>query len=417
MTSWPTLNLWADLQSTKDAMASQPADPRTSGGWTNIGAYVTSVQIQRGMSRYDGPVIRYAPGTFNATLRNDDQRFDPLDPSPTYPAGAVEPLRGLALQASWAGSHYKLWRGATDEWKPAYPVKGKTSTVQLVGIDALTQAGRFDFDNPSGVSGGGVGTVTGTWVADAILQAPQVYWQYGWSPVNQGLVTDGHQGWTGNALAEAYKAVDAELGELYVTGAADLVFRPRHAVITETRSNTSQATFQPGTTLPFTDVMVSYDDLGVRNTIQAARSGGTTQLKTDTTSRGKYGHRSYGNTGLIVQSDAEAADWAGIVLTLSKNADVRIDQLTIDPQSAPSTLFPQVLTRELGDRITVAFTPPGGSAVSRQAIIRGITHAIGLTSWRTTWQLEDATKYDAADTSFLRFDDATLGKFDTGRFG
>jgi hypothetical protein len=417
MTTWPALNLWADLQATKDTMAGQPADPRTSGAWTNIGAYVSGVTVVRGMSRYDGPVIRYAPGTLTAQLQNADQRFDPLDPSPTYPAGAVEPLRGLALQASWSGTHYKLWRGATDVWTPTYPVNGKAAIVQLSGLDALTQAGRFDFDNPSGVSGSGAGTQTGTWISEAMVEAPQVFWQYGWSPVNQGIATPGHNGWTGNCLAEAYKAVDTELGELYLSGAADLVFRPRWAIVTDARSNTSQATFDPSTSLPFSDLTVSYDDHGVRNTVIGQRTGGVAQLKTDAVSRGKYGLRNFSNTSLAVQTDGDAGDWAGLVLLLSKDATARIESLTIDPQSAPATLFPQVLTRELGDRITVAYTPPGGSGISRQVIIRGISHTVTLTSWRTVWALEDATKYDATDVHPFTFNDATYGKFDTGRLG
>lgn len=213
MATWPTLGLWIDLQATKDAFGSQPADPRTSGGFTNVGAYVESVTVTRGMSRYDGAVIRYQPGSFSAVLRNDDQRFDPLDPSPTYPAGAIEPLRGLALQASWAGSHYKLFRGATDAWMPRYGLNGNTSTVVLAGIDQLGQAARFVFDNPSGIGGTGAGVLTGTWVNEALVEAPGVYWTQAWSPVNQGEATSGHQGWTGNVLGEAMKA---EIGRAHV---------------------------------------------------------------------------------------------------------------------------------------------------------------------------------------------------------
>jgi hypothetical protein len=393
VTSWPTLNLWADLQATKDAPGSQPADPRTSGGWTNIGAYVNAVTVTRGMSRYDGPVIRYQPSSLSAQLRNDDARFDPFGSS-TYPAGVIEPTRGLAFQATWSGTHYKLWRGATDVWTPTYPLNGNAGVVKLDGIDQLTNAGRFDFDNPSGISGSGAGTLAGTIINNALVEAPGVFWSQGWSPINSGVATQGDTGWTGNVLAHVLAAVDTELGELWIDGAGAAVFRLRNAVLNDARSNTSQATFAPGGSLPFASLVVVYDANNVRNTIQAANVGGVVQLATDAVSRGKYGPRSYARTDLIARTDAEAQDWAGLVLALSKDADVRIEQLTIDPQSAPATLFPQVLTRELGDRITVNFTPPGGSLVSRACIIRGITHAIGLNSWRTSWALEDASRYD-----------------------
>lgn len=393
MTTWPALNLWADLQATKDSPIGQPADPRTSGGWTNIGAYVESASITRGMSRYDGPVIRYAPGTFSAQLRNDDARFDPFDSS-VYPDGAIEPLRGLAMQASWSGTHYKLWRGATDVWTPTYPLAGNAGVVKLDGIDGLTQMARWDENNPSGISGGGPGTSTGAWVNDTLAAPGGVRMTLGYT-TSDGIITSGHSGWTGNALAEAYKAVDTELGELYLDGNAAAVMRFRNAILTESRSNTSQATFEPGTGLPFADLVVAYDDHGVRNTVTASYAGGVEQLVDNATSRGKYGLRFYSNTALVHTTDNESLDWAGMVAYLAGLADPRVEQLVIDPQAAPSTLFPQVLSRELGDRITVEYTPPGGSALVRDAIIRGITHAIGRNSWRTTWTLEDATKYDA----------------------
>lgn len=392
MTTWPTLNLWADLQASKDAVISQPADPRTSGSWTNVGAYVTGCTITRGMSRYDGPVIRYAPGVFSAQLRNDDGRFDPFDSS-AYPAGAIEPLRGLAMQASWSGTHYKLWRGATDVWTPTYPANGNAGVVKLDGIDQLTQAGRFDFDNPSGISGSAGNQRTSSRIESVLAEAPGVFFSI--AGANVGQLLQPNQGWTGNVLAQALLAIDTELGEMYLDGAAALQIRLRHAMLTDARSNTSQATFEPGTSLPFDDLTVTYENAGVRNTVTATNVGGAQQLATDSASRSKYGLRRLNRSDLIGLTDADAADWAGLVVALAKDADVRIEQLVIDPQAAPSTLFPQVLTRDLGDRITIVFTPPGGTELTRDCIIRGITHAIGLDSWRTTWQLEDAARYDA----------------------
>jgi hypothetical protein len=80
----------------------------------------------------------------------------------------------------------------------------------------------------------------------------------------------------------------------------------------------------------------------------------------------------------------------------------------------PTNLFPQVLAREIGDRIKVVRYPPGGgSPISREVFIRGISHETTGATWITTWSLQSATKYG----SFFALDHPVLGLLDQNALG
>src|SRR6266496_6239787 len=78
-------------------------------------------------------------------------------------------------------------------------------------------------------------------------------------------------------------------------------------------------------------------------------------------------------------------DWSSDVC--SSDLELRFDTLTIKPMSDPNNLFPQVLGREIGDRIRIVRRPPGGGTITRDVFIRGIEHSVDARAreWVTTW--------------------------------
>jgi hypothetical protein len=164
-----------------------------------------------------------------------------------------------------------------------------------------------------------------------------------------------------------------------------------------------------GSELPFDGVTLEYDDETLVNLVRIAREGGTQQTAQDATSQTKYLVHTHERTDLLMQTDTAALDYANFVLFQSKDAELRFSELVVNPLRDETNLFPQVLGRDIGDRITVKLTPPGGgSRISRDVFIRGIEHEITPDTWRTRWTLQSATKYD-----FLVLDHATLGKLDS----
>lgn len=347
--------------------------------------------VKRGVSRFDGIYGRAEAGTMQITLDNSDRRFDPTNlAGPYVAAGAtqVKAGRAIRLRAIWASVTYDLFRGFVDEPRLTYVQRGPATTT-LTATDGTAAVANYDQNGGATV---GAGEDTGARI-NRILD------NMGWPAVERniavGKTTVQGTDLSANAWAEIVLTSDTELGEVYFDVDGKLTFRNRHALSTDTRSNTPQAVFgdaDDGIELGFVDVELTADLNQTRNVIRAGRVGGTQQIVEDASSIAEYRRRTWQRSDLLHQTDTEVADYARYVLSLLKNNELRIATLRVDPLADPTRLFPHVLGRKLGDRITVKFTPPGGGTrISRDVFIRGIDHSIGLDTWQTTFALQDAT--------------------------
>lgn len=187
-----------------------------------------------------------------------------------------------------------------------------------------------------------------------------------------------------------------------------------------------QAAVYAGTALPAARVLAHYqaaqselayaavgrasDDTTIGNDIQATRVGGTLQEVQSAASIAKYLFaRSYARSDLILQNDSDALNWAQWVAYIAAFGEDRFETLQVDPAADPYNLWPQVLGREIGDRIQIWNRPAGvASPIGKDCFITGITHAWDsvASSWLTTWTLMDASKYG----SFLTLGNPTLGR-------
>jgi hypothetical protein len=314
----------------------------------------------------------------------------------------------IRIRATWDGVGYDLWKGFADEWKLDYNMPA-VATTELTGTDGTKVISNYD--SVAGATVGG-GETTGARINRILDNAG---WPAADRDIDTGRTTVQSTDLSSNAWTEILLTSDTEIGETYFDAAGRLVFRNRHAIITETRSITPQAIFGEGAGgLAYDAITIANDDTQVRNIIRISRVGGTLQTVEDADSIARYLRKTWGRSDLLMETDDEAADYAGYVLALSKNAELRFDSIRIDPTADPDNLWPQVLGRELGDRITILFCPPGGGAtIERDVFIRGIRHDIGAQTWATTWTLQDASAQFFSQELALILDNATLGKLDT----
>ena len=216
----------------------------------------------------------------------------------------------------------------------------------------------------------------------------------------------------GSALDYLQTLHDTEQGQMYMgldgalssDGVFKFVWRQRHALITASRSNTSQATFSDSGALRYADLELSYDETKVYNEARVTRTGGADQVTQDATSQGRYFRRTYEKSGLLYSSDNDSFDHATWAVNRYKDPATRIEAVIIKPLDNPSGLWPQVLGREIGDRITVE-----RNGVSKEVIIEGKEIDYDGEDWTTTfrcspadlgpyWLLDDAT-FSVLDTS------------------
>jgi hypothetical protein len=374
--------------------------------------------ITRASTREQGPVIIYEGGTSASVFDNSDARFSPDNLSGPYVAAGVSrvrPMIPVRHRAVWAGVTYPLYRGFAQSFDPGEDQGPDYATMTLTAADAfLVLAGAA----LPAAAAAGAGELSGARVSRILDAAGWYDAARGMSAVSAGA--SGVQATTLGATALELLQVTAasEIGALYVDAEGKVTFRGRHDVLTDPRSATVQAVFgdRPGTVqadgteLYYSAVTRPATDLSLANDIQATRDGGAMQEVRDAASIARYLFaRTYGRSDLILQTDAEALNWAQYVAYITAAGTPEFDAITTIPAADPDSLWPVVLGLEIGDRIQVWRRPPGmASPVTRDCLIRGITHVIEAGTWEVTFSLQDASRY-----SFLTLDDPILGRLDS----
>jgi hypothetical protein len=387
--------------------------------WTDISAYVQQGHTDRLTTRQQGPLTVFQGGNATFTLNNADGRFDPQNLSGPYVTGGVTQIRPMIpvrVRVTWAGVTYYVWQGFAISWIPPAENFGPVYDQTV-----LTAGDGFRvFANVTTAASGpvGAGEATGTRINRILAAAGWYSGARGMSVLATGNSTVQAYGGNDTALNLLQACADSEVGELYCDAQGRVVFRQRTDILEETRSNTAQGVFggSPGTPhisgweLEATLLSRPDDDTTMANDIQAQIVGSSNQQEVkDATSIATYLFpRTYQRTDLILQTDADALSWAEYVLYLAKDDEFRFDQVTITPGVDSANLYPQVLGRDLGDRIEVWKRPPNVPGYSKDLFIRGITHDWTPLFWQTTWGTQNAARY-----SFLTLDNEALGVLDS----
>lgn len=198
-----------------------------------------------------------------------------------------------------------------------------------------------------------------------------------------------------SAFSALQKVADSEFGELWITADGKVRLVGRTGLL----NIAPVATFgDAGAELGYVDMDPDYSDQVIRNKVTISRENGVAQTSSDATSITNYLTHSYVSDGLQHNSDQTSKDAADFFVSEYKDPLYRMSSLEIAPQGDPTNLYPQVLGRELNDRITIKRRPQGvGSAISQVSVIEGISHTFGPKAWRTSWQVSPA--YAGADAT------------------
>ena len=351
--------------------------------WVDRAAKSRTITINRGMSRFDGPIFRSDAGTLTSVLDNRTRIFDPAA------SADIVPDRSIRSQAVLGATTYDMFTGIVHAWELAYPTKSSTgdATTTVAANDGIGQLTSLNVveDRPSESTGARIQAL-----------ANIVGWPASLTSIDPGVTIMPSAGQTVSAWSAMLEAADSEMGELYVEADGTLTFRDRNRIVSEARSRTSQATFgdNPGE-LKFSDVQLSFNDSLIRNQVTITYDdAGDSVTAADSASQQSYGVWSYALQVKITDPNT-VASYARFLVALYAQPTPQFTSLVIQPRRDGTNLWPQVLGRKLGDRITVAFQPPGGgSRISHDCFIRGIQHVISPGfDWVTTFTLQDASAW------------------------
>ena len=361
-------------------------------GTVDITDYVISAGMFHGRSR---EVDRYdARGTF--VLDNWDGRFTPGNSSSPYASGGanfVRPRVRINVRAVWAATTYYLHAGRATVWQDDWKAQGFDPTVTLSTTGLISDLARW-IGQPLATPVGSE-EFSGARV-DRILTAAS--WAGGTS-IGTGLVRLAETDLGGNGITLLEQVIDAEGGAFWIDPDGTAVFEDRAALVANSRSNSSQVTFSQASVF-FRDARPSSGEDTLYNVITIGRAGGAEQTATDATSVAAYGALSYARTGLPALDDVDSMAVAEYNLARFKDPDARVAELTIDPASSPTLMWPHALGRRIRDRATVtAYVPRSATTESESVFIEGVGHQISQNSWTTSFTFSNAAPWNGFTTS------------------
>jgi len=192
-----------------------------------------------------------------------------------------------------------------------------------------------------------------------------------------------------SALEHLQKVAESEFGALYTRADGTVRLEGRQGLVNQPTLGTFTDTY--GSNDSIRALVPEYGDELIRNEAIVSRADGAAQVVRNTASVSEYLLHSYTLDGLIHKDDSLSRSMAELIVSEYATPVRRIGRLDLMPQYQPAVLFPQVLARELTDRVTVQYRPVAtGADVVRSCVIEGISHEFGNKSWSTTWSLSPA---------------------------
>ena len=376
----------------------------TSQTFTDVSAYIREFSIDRGRQH---DLADYQTGTASVVLDNADDRFNPLNTSSPYydsstGATKISPFKQVKISGAYDGTTTVLFRGFIQSYPESFGGQGADSSVRINCVDAFkifnlnTIGARGWKLGSAGFSNLGQSTRLGYVDSQELSSAriSRLLDAFGWSSTDRQISTGDLQVKAGQTvdtnLLTAMKDVEtAEQGQFYISADGKATFRDRN--YKRTQQFTSQATFGNGVgELPFSDVITTLDDSKILNIISVARDGGIEQIVQDTDSIAKFGARQDSLSNTLNVSDADALAIAEQRLAQFSNTGVRIEGLIVNPL-ANTSLWNQVLIRELGDKITIKVPTTVSTVMDFDVHLDRISHSVSAVNQTWTWQLRTSS--------------------------
>jgi hypothetical protein len=141
--------------------------------------------------------------------------------------------------------------------------------------------------------------------------------------------------------------------------------------------------------LPYVDLVIEYNDVDIVNEAKITREDGEPQTAKDTASQATYLKREV-EIDTLADRDSDAKAFAEWIIYKHKQPKTRVREIRIRAQNDPTNLLPQVLQREIGERVKVRRRPPPDNVMQEyDVVIEGIQQVITPGTWETTFWLSD----------------------------
>lgn len=320
---------------------------------------------------------QFNTGTASIRILDQNGNFNPQNPASPYYT-YLSPMRKIAITATYLGITYPIFAG--------YITSYNTSTPKFTGDLVYTTISAVDgfrlFQNAQffGVTGAAAGQTTGTRITKIL---DTIGWPASMRDIDTGLTTVQDDPATQRTALQALQTVaTTEYGAIYMGADGKAVFQDR-TVTTASVAGTPKVFADDGTGIGYFDVKWVFDDTQIYNKATITRLGGSVQTVSDTASINQFFTHSYNQSGLLMQTDAEALQYAQAFIASRKDTTVRVDELTLDLQQDNYTNGTiAALSLDYFSPVKVTTSQPNNTQLSKTEQVFNIQHQIKPDSWK-----------------------------------
>lgn len=370
----------------------------------DVSDVVNSVNVRRGRS---ATADEFQTGTMTLRIVDQNGDFNPQNASSPYYT-YLTPMRKVSISATYNSVTYPMFSGFITSYTTTTP-KNANDVVytDITAVDASRLAQNAQI---STVTGATAGDLSGTRI-NQILNT--ISWPASMRDVDPGLQTlQNDPGTARTALAALQTVANSEYGAVYVDASGSWTFQDR-TVTTASVAGTPTVFNDNGSDIGYFNAVWRLDDTLVFNQANITRTGGSVQSATDAASVLKYFAHTYNQQDLLMQTDADALDYAQAYVASRAETSVRCDAIELDLYTDNyNTGILAALGLDFFDPVTITTNQPGASTLTKTLQVFGVAHSVTPNKWRTTFTtlepiidgfILDSTLYGVLDTSVLSY--------------
>jgi hypothetical protein len=349
----------------------------------DVSSQVQAVSIQRGRN---ANADQFQAGTASIRIADVNGDFNPENLSSPY-AGLLLPLRKVTITATDnnTGLVYPLFAGYITGYNfTQAQVVGEVSYTTLTASDGFRL---LNMGTVSTVTGATAGQLSGARITNIL---DQIAWPNSMRDIDAGQTTlQADPGTTRTALNALQTVETSEYGAVYIDASGNVTFQDR-ALTSSSIAGNSTIFADDGSGIQYQNVRWVLDDSLVYNKASITATGLATQTATNQDSIDKYFLHSYNKTDLLMQTTAEALNYAKAYVASRQETTVRCDSVTLLDLNTVGYDAGVAAALELDffDTITVKSTQPnsvGTSTLNKTLQIFGVSYNITPTRWSTTF--------------------------------
>ncbi len=353
----------------------------------DISDMVMKVSTRRGRNRI---LSNFEAGTATVILNDPTAKFSPQNTSSPY-YGKTLPLRKIRIYAitplDGEDVEINLFAGYITSYDTGfYQGVDSTSTVTLQCVDGFRLINNVA-TGTAPVPGCPAGQLSGARI-NALLD--YAGWPGSMRSISAGDSTMMADPGGNRNLLQAIQTIEqSEFGAFFMSRNGKATFLNRER-LSELADATARVYSDEGLfgTLPYVNLDFAYDDQLILNDVTVTRYNDGTipapvpQEIIDADSIATYFVKSGQRSDILVQTDQEANDQARILVASRKNAELRIDSmtLTITGDQSEEDVFIN-LTSDIYTLVNITKTMPGGSTITSEVFIQGVQFDVTPNSW------------------------------------